>query len=65
MNPGTWIAIHTATQTAARNAALAAHKGSCSAEPMTQGETLISVVLIALLTATVIYMIAVMIRERR
>ena len=63
MNPGTWIAIHTATQTAARNAALAAHKNSGSA-PMTQGKTWMSVILIALLAVTVIYMIAVMIRER-
>lgn len=64
MNPGTWIAIHTATQMAARNAALAAHKSSCSAEPMTQTEAWLSAILVTLTVATAVYMIAVMIRER-
>lgn len=64
MNPGTWIAIHTATQTAARNAALTAHKNSGSAS-MTQGETWSCAILIVLLTVTMVYMIAVMIRENK
>lgn len=64
MNPGTWIAIHTATQTAARNAALAAHKNAGSVS-MTQGETWSSVILIIMLSVTVVYMIAVMIRENK
>lgn len=64
MNPGSWIAIHNATQTAARNAALAAHKNSGSAS-MTHGEIWSSAILIALFAVTVIYMIAVMIRKSR
>lgn len=63
MNPGTWIAIHTATQTAARNAANAAARHS-DAGPMTQAEVWMSAVLIILFAAATIYMIAVMIREQ-
>ena len=65
MNPGTWIAIHTATQTAARNAALATRENSCGTEPMTQPEGWTSVILIALLAVTAVYMIAVMIRKNK
>jgi len=64
MNPGTWIAIQTATQTAARNAARTAAQQS-GGGPMTQAEAWMSAVLIILFASTTIYMIAVMIRENK